>query len=554
MADKFFINFRHNIISGQGVKIEKSIGVRDCYDYVINVKEDITHEKVVIEPTKFRQDKLHGPATCLSSRRIMYPCSRNKCRLPCPCLICRKKHPTCQVPSDQACDCQDCLVQFRDHSSFHGAFHLGCKYCLQLVNIFPQFNFFFLNMKREKFNPAGHYPDGVVERYFELPPGQKHTLEFANNWREKLHNWQYNIEDDSIWCIFCNTLISSLDHLKQHLLMKHLASSKVFIHHYANCKEEAAPTLLNCFQCSQNFPTRRDLQRHINSVHYKQCFECPICSMKFSRLDNFERHKRNKHKDSKNTCNVCDTSFKTRDALVRHLEKEEHPIMQCKQCDKSFTRKHDLERHVTSCNPEGHSSLRCELCGTTFTRKSDLDRHSKNRVNIDGTAKYVCDKCNEQLCNRTQFVVHCQSKHRDKEGSFKCYQCSTSYATDSDLKKHKGAVHFDETYKCEHCDKTFSSHANLKRHKVIYKTFKYSCNECNNKFCTGSLLWAHQDSDHGQFSCSTCGQSFTLKLQLEYHDKRRISFSCEDCGKLFCNKKSISAHMNDVHENIFVSK
>jgi hypothetical protein len=105
-----------------------------CYDYVIKNMDKVTPDSIQLAPVRHRQYPwLFGPATMLSSRSIVYPCSRGKCELPCPCLICHKKHPKCRA--GQSCGCQDCQLQFEDHSNYHACRHMGCKYCHNIVTV-----------------------------------------------------------------------------------------------------------------------------------------------------------------------------------------------------------------------------------------------------------------------------------------------------------------------------------------------------------------------------------------------------------------------------------
>ena len=583
MAHKFFLDFQHNWISGQGVKIRGSDAMWKCYDYVISDVKNISPEKMLLVPIKSRKKEwLYGPATCLASRRIIYPCMRNKCSVVCPCLLCRKKHPTCRVPSSQACSCTDCLSHFEDHTNFHATFHVGCKFCFQITNIFPQFNFFFLDKKKRK-SMSGSYTERSISEYCWLLPGQK----FSNSdWREKLHNWKNDIKDDGIWCNSCCILFGSIGLLKDHIKSKHLVS-KSFSHHYLNCYEKA-PTEFDCSQCSVKFASRRDLQRHVESVNYEEKIDCKFCPLVFTRKDSHDRHILYKHDVYDEACDVCGIRFKSSAAFIKHLEKKEHSKLQCDQCGQTFGHKSDMNRHVKNiCNSQGgQSSFECEQCRKKFTRNRDLDRHCRNSLNNDGSAKYICDQCSEPLCNRKLLMDHIKSKHGDFERKFKCYKCSTSYTTESELKTHEETVHFPETHKCEICPKTFANKDNLKRHKVNHKmpeklecnlcntnfgwrmslqkhkreafnsdgSPRYVCDQCGDQFCTGKLMRAHIISVHRKFLCSICDQSFSLKHHLELHVKKRIQFPCDECDNTFCNQRSIRNHMLDVHNKCFVKK
>ena len=175
MAHKFSLSFKKNWITRRGPNLVGEYnrvvkfhpGRQKCYEYAIRNKESASHENVEISPIQYRKDKwLYGPATLLSSRQVIYPCSRFKCVVPCPCLLCDKKHPRCRA--GQSCDCDECKLHFDNHTSFHSCFHFGCRSCNNIVKTIPYFNFFFLDkverrptrvcMLRNRFSPISSYP------------------------------------------------------------------------------------------------------------------------------------------------------------------------------------------------------------------------------------------------------------------------------------------------------------------------------------------------------------------------------------------------------------
>ena len=78
MADKFYLNFQDNVILGQGYKFKKEAN-QNCFDFIVKENPNDSHptNDVQMEPvTYIKKEWLYGPATCLASRRIIYPCSR----------------------------------------------------------------------------------------------------------------------------------------------------------------------------------------------------------------------------------------------------------------------------------------------------------------------------------------------------------------------------------------------------------------------------------------------------------------------------------------------
>ena len=57
----------------------------------------------------YANENLHGPASSLHDRSIMYPCDLFKCRVGCPCRLCKAKLPYCtESKNNKTCgDCSD---------------------------------------------------------------------------------------------------------------------------------------------------------------------------------------------------------------------------------------------------------------------------------------------------------------------------------------------------------------------------------------------------------------------------------------------------------------
>ena len=90
-----------------------------------------------------------------------------------------------------------------------------------------------------------------------------------------------------------------------------------------------------------------------------------------------------------------------------------------------------------------------------------------------------------------------------------------------------------------HTDERFDSEGNLKN----------VCDECGTEFCTGKQKKAHHIATHRKFSCSVCGQVFSMKKSLKVHEKNQLKLSCNDCEKTFCSKWLLKTHLQSDHKN-----
>ena len=138
MSYRFEADFGGRILTGyasnmRGKEFERSM----CHQF--STRNDSLSDSrciVLVPGQQITKEGLYGPASTMD-RSVIYPCSRYRCRLPCPCSTCQ--HLPCSNEE-----------QLQDHQKFHIVFHTNCKYCQQLIHIFPKFNFFFLNRQKQK--------------------------------------------------------------------------------------------------------------------------------------------------------------------------------------------------------------------------------------------------------------------------------------------------------------------------------------------------------------------------------------------------------------------
>ena len=94
------------------------------------------------------------------------------------------------------------------------------------------------------------------------------------------------------------------------------------------------------------------------------------------RWKNSKRFSHNKH-----SCDRCEKSFSQKSDLSKHI-KSVHLIVQynCDQCEKSFSRKGVLKEHIKSVH--GNVRYNCDKCDKSFSSKGYLNHHFE-RVHMD---------------------------------------------------------------------------------------------------------------------------------------------------------------------------
>ena len=115
-----------------------------CHIFHIKDKEVLfgSSDTELVAGEYVKNEKLFGPAS-KRNRCIIYPCAKHFCRIPCLCRICRRKSPVCAkaLPLVTCLNCEECLLDYEDHETFHLTIHMLCKFCVQVMSIIPTPNF-----------------------------------------------------------------------------------------------------------------------------------------------------------------------------------------------------------------------------------------------------------------------------------------------------------------------------------------------------------------------------------------------------------------------------
>ena len=100
--------------------------------------------------------------------------------------------------------------------------------------------------------------------------------------------------------------------------------------------------------------------------------------------------------------------------------------------------------------------------------------------------------------------------------------------------------------KCTKCYKVFNFKSNLSAYE---RKVKYSCEECEDSFCSKSARSAHVKANHGKqdFQCSHCKKEFSTKQNLRRHDQNQSANPCDQCSAVFCNAHALKGHVFSDH-------
>ena len=127
---------------------------------------------------------------------------------------------------------------------------------------------------------------------------------------------------------------------------------------------------LKCGKCSKRFVQRKNLERHVKSIHFKGKSRCK---------ENFDIDKYFKvviENVESLLCDHCNKTFKSSRTLSAHLLKH-YPThtFTCEICSKTFYRRSYLQVHM-----HAHSDIKpfkCEICDKDYVSSDTLKAHTK---------------------------------------------------------------------------------------------------------------------------------------------------------------------------------
>lgn len=161
-------------------------------------------------------------------------------------------------------------------------------------------------------------------------------------------------------------------------------------------------------------------------------------------------------------------------------------------CQKSYTTKSDLRRHVDSVH--AGKTFSCEICKLKFTLKKNLVVHMKLH---DSTSGHVCQMCGKSCQDQRSLASHLAGHSGEK--NFQCTNsgCTKKYQNQSGLRKHLKV-----------CGKS------LEERQI------YSCSQCPQKCVSKDVLKQHICTVHGEkgkFICQQCGYAMNSRGALKSH-------------------------------------
>lgn len=316
-----------------------------------------------------------------------------------------------------------------------------------------------------------------------------------------------------------------------------------------------------CLECAQGFLGLGDLAEHIASHHRVPPAATPCFDGGFAMAEVREGVKAEERVQQAVIRDLNHTD-QYRIELRRFMHREqfqdcrqevpslERPF-QCKECNKTFARAHDLWGHHASyrgpafkCNfgtceevflrlpdfavhyaahggqrlqvPEAAAEkkvlhITCPICQTVVPGLYKLQRH---KMKHDPELKYKCPACPKQFVKANTLRAHITNVHKGSKPQKKCKKCDVTVFSDNGLLAHMKAVHGEEGHGCSACGEFFLQETLLKAHLLTHTGARREqaearrCPECELPLAAGTSLAAHFAAAHGgavpRYQCSEC--------------------------------------------------
>ena len=250
-----------------------------------------------------------------------------------------------------------------------------------------------------------------------------------------------------------------------------------------------------CEVCKKPFIDKADLKKHVVIHSDARPFRCDTCGSSFKRKGNLNSHLLT-HADlfniAKETCKMCGHKFRD---MKKHMliHDPNRPIFKCHFCGEDFNSKASRLKHIRdTCRHLKHSDYLCDVCGKALKTKCNLYKHRKQHTHCD---RHQCKKCDKFYTYRHQLHRHVRRTHdhiKETNRGTKCNFCSNCVVN---MDKHVAKHHADSNshkIECSTCGKIIKGKHNIKLHEIRHQGVRpFRCDHCQQTFVLKGDLKRH---------------------------------------------------------------
>ncbi|XP_040152768.1 transcription factor grauzone-like [Anopheles arabiensis] len=250
--------------------------------------------------------------------------------------------------------------------------------------------------------------------------------------------------------------------------------------------------------CGKQFFRRYILVDHIAA--HRGTIRCEICHKTYKTKRYLALHFAKSHSgetDRPFKCGKCHVSYPKQYLLRAH--ELMHVQQQCHICEKVLSNTQSLKVHIAQMHGgDGHHI--CDTCGKVFRTKPAMERHINEHMGVDVVERLQCDHCQKWFSGKYNLRKHVRFMHLEGGQVFRCELCPHESPNSRALANHKLRVHVEERFECEYCGKRFKRRPNLREHIASHTNMPlYSCEICQNRtFNSKANYFTHRKHKHPQ--------------------------------------------------------
>ncbi|KAJ6635839.1 Zinc finger protein [Pseudolycoriella hygida] len=377
---------------------------------------------------------------------------------------------------------------------------------------------------------------------------------------------------------------------------KSLVDKQTFKLHF---RLHTGKNLKRCPICGTGFAKNNHLDRHV-ALHYGSTFKCNFCEDLFDDYKSFRLHTAN-HSSQGNSledghssydvskepnqtkktprrleCKLCEKIFTKKSSLERHVKSHEKKDYQCNYCDDIFDnhkmrRLHMIEHvhkgdqkrgrptkqmpkqistifdSIYRSGPNGQKYCECKLCDRSFNKIFALQQHLAEHLRSIESLAEIDFTQKLDLFEGLNFDAPSQGNETLLQ--FVHQQLSVGenkrfYKIMSDSSIELTLSDSETESDSEMCDES----------KAKYES--YECSKCNQSFDRSWKIFAHMRDNHptDEFDdkCAYCNRMYPNATLLTKHLRAQCEntlkpFSCTYCGVKFIWKSNCDSHVEKLH-------